>query len=128
MTVTPDTPDPYSPPSGTGFLEAAESRLMDLAEDTRSGLVKSMDGLVMAAHRIAADIDSMAGPQVGDLARSAADLVANAQRSIADKPLADLLQDGQDLIRRQPAIAIGLAVAGGYVLARLARSSRSHDA
>ena len=123
MSAEPDITILNTSKPAAGFLDAAEARLMDLAEDTRSGLIKSMDGLVLAAHRIAADIDSMAGPQVGDLARSAADFVASAQRSLAEKPLAEILEDGQELIRRQPAIAIGVAVASGFLLARLARSA-----
>jgi hypothetical protein len=107
----------------TGFFDSAEARLMDMAEDTKAGLVKSMDGLVLAAHRIAADIESVAGSSVGDLARSAADLLGAIQSGLDAKPLAELLEDGQDLIRRQPALAIGVAVASGFVLARIAKSS-----
>jgi len=107
----------------TGFFDSAEARLLDMAEDTKAGLVRSMDGLVLAAHRIAADIDSVAGAQIGDLARSAADLVGSIQSSLDAKPLAELLEDGQDLIRRQPVLAVGLAVAGGFLLARLAKTA-----
>ena len=108
-----------------GFLGAAEARIMDFAEDAKFGLVKSMDSLVLAAHRFAAEIDTMAGREAGDFARSAADVVANLQRGLADKPVSELLEDGQDMIRRQPALAIGLAVAGGFLIARLARGSGS---
>ena len=130
--LSPDTPD-FTPDlditeidtvaPATGFLEAAEARLLDMAEDAKIGLVRSMDRLVMAAHRLAADIESMAGPQVGDLARSAAEFVTGVQTSLTEKPISELLEDGQDLIRRQPVIAIGVAVASGYLLARLARNS-----
>lgn len=124
-------PDPIAPDVTTldtrlpahGFFETAESRMMDFAEDAKTGLVKSMDSLVLAAHRFAAEIDTMAGPQVGDFARSAADVVASFQRSLAEKPVSELLEDGQDMIRRQPALALGLAVASGFLIARLARGS-----
>lgn len=123
----PDTPDITEIDTvmpGSGFLDTAQARLLDMAEDAKSGIVRSMDGLVMAAHRLAADIDSMAGPQVGDLARQAAELVTGLQKSLTEKPVGELLEDGQDLIRRQPVIAISLAVASGYLLARLATRTK----
>ncbi|WP_439532708.1 hypothetical protein [Polymorphobacter sp.] len=105
-----------------GFFDAAESRLLDIATDTKTGLVRSMDGLVIAAHRIAADIDTLAGPSVGDLARSAADVLGNIQRGLDEKSLNELIDEGQDLIRRQPVLALGVAVVSGYAIARLART------
>lgn len=128
MTTEPEitTIDTMKPASG--FLGAAESRIMDFAEDAKYGLVKSMDSLVLAAHRFAAEIDTMAGPQVGDFARSAADVVSSLQRGLAAKQVSELLEDGQDLIRRQPVLAIGIAVASGFLIARLARSGGNDDA
>jgi hypothetical protein len=124
-TPTPQDPDLPTkvPHPKTGLFNAAEDRLLAMAEDTKSGLVRSMDGLVLSVHRLAAEIDSVAGAPFGDFARSAADLLGAVQRGLDDKPLAELLDDGQNFIRQRPALTIGVAVASGFLLARLARGT-----
>jgi hypothetical protein len=124
-TPTPAGPDHSSEERApkTGLFDAAEGRLLAMAEDTKSGLVRSMDGLVLSAHRLAAEIDSVAGAPLGDFARSAADLLGALQRGLEDKPLAELLDDGQNFIRQRPALTLGVAVASGFLLARLAKGN-----
>lgn len=104
-------------------MSDAERRLLAVAEDAKAEIVKSMNGIVLQAHSLAANIDSMAGAPAGDLARQAADLLGAVQRGLDEKKVAELLSDGQDLIRRQPAIALGVAVASGFLLARMMRPS-----
>ncbi len=104
-----------------------ESRLLDFAEDAKIEIIKSMNGIVVQAHSWAANIDSVAGRPVGDLAHQAADLLGAIQRGLEDKQVSELIADGQDLVRRQPAIALGVAVAGGFLLARLIRPSQKPE-
>ncbi|GGI88536.1 hypothetical protein GCM10007973_26110 [Polymorphobacter multimanifer] len=111
------------PQSGT-ILSGAENRIYDFAEDAKVEIAKSMNGLVVSAHNWAANLDSMAGAPVGDLARQAADLLGSIQRGLEEKPVSELVADGEALIRRQPGIALGVAVAGGFLLARMVRSGK----
>lgn len=104
-------------------VSTAESRILAVAEDAKAEIVKSMNGLVLQAHSLAANIDSMAGAPVGDLARQAADLLGAVQRGLDEKNVAELVADGQDLIRRQPTVALSVAVASGFLLARMMRPS-----
>jgi ElaB/YqjD/DUF883 family membrane-anchored ribosome-binding protein len=130
MTDMPARPKPLATPisqsvqdTSGSFMSNAESRILSVAEDAKAEIVKSMNGLVLQAHSLAANIDSMAGAPAGDLARQAADLLGAVQRGLDEKNVAELVADGQDLIRRQPAIALGVAVASGFLLARLMRPS-----
>lgn len=131
MTEMPTRPAPISKSvqgkSGS-FVSNAESRILAVAEDAKAEIVKSMNGLVLQAHNLAANIDSMAGAPAGDLARQAADLLGAVQRGLDEKKVAELVADGQDLIRRQPTIALGVAVASGFLLARMMRPSNPDDA
>lgn len=128
MTEYSSRPTPINPPArersapqSSGFMSDAESRILAVAEDAKSEIVKSMNGIVLQAHSLAANIDSMAGAPVGDFARQAADLLGAVQRGLDEKAVAELLADGQALIRRQPAVALGVAVASGFLLARMLR-------
>ncbi len=114
------------PQSGT-ILSGAENRIYDFAEDAKVEIAKSMNGLVVSAHSWAANLDSVAGAPMGDLARQAADLLGSIQRGLEEKPVSELVSDGQDLIRRQPGIALGVAVASGFLLARIVRSGSAAE-
>ena len=71
----------------------------------------------------AGQVDDKIGPQYGDYARKAADAVSGAAESLQSKSLEELVEDAKTAVRNSPAIAIGVAAALGFVVARLARSS-----
>ncbi len=98
-------------------------RISEFAEDAKNELAKSMNGLVLAAHEIAANIDSVAGNPAGELARGAAGLLDSFQRSLENHSVAEILEEGEALVRRNPAASLGIAVASGFVIARLLRGS-----
>jgi hypothetical protein len=49
-------------------------------------------------------------------------VISDLQQTLRDKPVAELLEDGRDVVRRQPGIAIGAAVAAGFIAARILKS------
>jgi hypothetical protein len=106
----------------SGLFANAESRLLDFAEDGKAELVKGFDGLLAMIQELAANIDSVGGGAYAEYAHKAADLVGGLQDTLRDKPVAELLDDGRDVIRRQPGIAIGVAVAAGFIAARLVKA------
>jgi ElaB/YqjD/DUF883 family membrane-anchored ribosome-binding protein len=106
-----------------GLFGAIESRLIDLAEDGKRELLRSFDGVVLGAHELAANIDSVAGAQVGAFVRDAATMLENLQTQLRDKPVDALLDDGRDFIRQSPRLAIGVAIAAGFITARLAKAA-----
>lgn len=102
-----------------GLFGVAQSRLLELADDGKSELVRGFDGLVTLANELAARIDSTAGGSFGDYAWQAANLLGDIQKGLRDKPVEDLLDDGRSLIRQSPAIAVGASVIAGFLVARL---------
>lgn len=105
-----------------GLYGFAESRLMDLAEDGKSELVRNVDGLVAMVQELAAKVDSAGGGMIGGYAHQAADMLADLQATLRDKPVTELLEDGRDLIRRSPGLAVGVAVVAGFAAARLVKA------
>lgn len=104
------------------LIGMAESRLLDLAEDGKAELVKSFDGLVAMVHEIAANVESSGGSAVAGYARQAAHLLGDFQAGLRDRPVDELLEDGRELIRRSPGVAIGVALVAGFIAARLFKS------
>ena len=69
----------------------------------------------------AAVIDEKVGVQYGNYARSAGATIQDAAVRLDEKTLEDLGADARDFVREKPALAVGMAVAAGYALARLFR-------
>ena len=105
-----------------GLFAFAEKRLLALAEDGKSELVHSLDGLVSLAQDLATQVESTGAGAFGGYARQLAGLVDELQTTLRDRPVGDLLNDGRALIRRSPAVAVGVALAAGFVAARLFKS------
>lgn len=108
-----------------GIYGFAETKLMSLAEDGKSELVRNFDGLVAMVQELAAKVESAGGGIAGDYAHQAADMLSELQATLRDKPVAELLDDGRDLIRRSPGLAIGVAVIAGFAAARLVKAGQA---
>jgi hypothetical protein len=120
--MTPDIEIVRAGGKSSGLFANAESRLLDFAEDGKAELVKGFDGLLAMVQELAANVDSVGGGAFADYAHKAADLISDLQDTLRDKPVAELLDDGRDIIRREPAIAIGVAVAAGFIAARILKA------
>ena len=70
----------------------------------------------------AGQVDEKLGAQYGEYARQAAGFVSNFSESIKNKEVDDLIDDARGYIRQSPGVAIGIAAALGFVLARVAQS------
>lgn len=108
----------------SGMMGAAQSRLLDMAEEGKSELAKGLDGIVTLANEIAARIEGAGAGPVATYARQAAGAIRNLQHGINDRAVEDLLNDGRELVRRHPQAAVGVAVVAGFVVARLLKSSQ----
>jgi hypothetical protein len=105
------------------LMGSAQSRLLDLAEDGKTELAKGFDGLIAIANELAARVDSAGVGPLAGYAWQAAGLLKDIQQGLRDRPVEDILDDGRALIRREPALAVGVAVAAGFIAARLFKSS-----
>ena len=103
--------------------DTAANRLRDVADDGKSHVVSTIAGLVQAAREFAERLDGGAGGPVASYAHQAADALGDWQQTIETKSVEDLMAEGRELVRRSPGVALGVAVATGFVLARLVKAT-----
>ncbi len=120
---TPDDDDAEPMPAPRrGLMGIVEDRLLGLAEAGKAELVGSLAGLVDLVHELAGHAETTAGGTLGGYPRQAADRIAALQAHLRDRPVIELLDDGRDLVRRSPGIALAAALAAGFVAARIAKA------
>ena len=100
----------------------ATDRARNAAETGKQKAVGAIDGLAQAA-RDTADRLGEQNPQAADYARKAADAIGSFSRSLEQKSIDDLVDDARQLVRRSPGVAVGAAVAVGFILARFLKAT-----
>jgi hypothetical protein len=106
-----------------GMMHDVQARLLDLAEDGKNELAKTFDGLLDVVNELAARVESTGVAPLAGVAWQAAGLLADIQKGLRDRPVDELLDDGRALIRREPALAMGVAMAAGFLAMRLFKAS-----
>lgn len=91
----------------------------DTGKERAGGALDQFSTLLADA---AGQVDERLGAQYGDYARQAAGAVSGLSDSIKTKNVDELLDDARGYVRKSPAVAIGVAAALGFVLARLVQS------
>lgn len=106
-----------------GLLLFARERLTSMVEDARDSLVSQVRGLKGLADLVTDNLPQGAAPVaavVGDAANSI-DAIADA---LASKSVDELVDDGRALVRAQPAVAIGVAIAVGFLAGRFLKAAQ----
>lgn len=88
------------------------------------GKKKASDGIRGLSRMVddnAALIDEKVGVNYGNYARSAAQSMNDVAGRLDEKSLEELQNDAREFIREKPALAVGMAAAAGYMIARLFR-------
>ncbi|OYU14612.1 MAG: hypothetical protein CFE37_09755 [Alphaproteobacteria bacterium PA4] len=105
-----------------GLMGIAETRLMGLAEDGKAEIVRNFADLVGLVQDIAREADNFGIAPIAGSIRKASHVLEDWHDALRDKPVGELLDDGRDLIRARPEIAIGVATLAGFLAARLLKS------
>ena len=100
----------------------ASEKAWSFADQGKARAGDALQNLARMVGDAAAQVDEKVGPQYGDYARKAADAVTGAAEGLQNKSVDELVEDAKSAVRNSPAIAIGIAAALGFVIARLARS------
>ncbi|MBV1917902.1 MAG: apolipoprotein A1/A4/E family protein [Sphingomonadaceae bacterium] len=99
----------------------AKDKAYEYADQGKAKASEAISGLGKKVEENAAVIDETVGVQYGNYARSAASTIQDAATKLDDKSLEELGDDAKEFVREKPALAVGLAAAAGYMLARLFR-------
>jgi ElaB/YqjD/DUF883 family membrane-anchored ribosome-binding protein len=107
----------------TDLRTQATDKLRSFADEGKNQVSNSLDGLVTAAREIADKLQGGAYGPLAGYATTAADRLEDWTRTVRDKSVEELIDEGRELVRRAPTAAIGVAVAAGFVLSRFAKAS-----
>lgn len=103
--------------------DEAKLRATELANEGKARASDAICGLGKIVEDNAATIDEKLGVKYGDYARTAAKSMQDTGTMIGEKDLNELGEDVKEFVRQSPGVAIGIAAAGGFLLARLFRKS-----
>ena len=99
----------------------AASAARNAANEGKDRASEALTSISKAVEGAANLVEEQVGPTYGKYARQAADQVAGIAESLQSKDSDDLVEDTRTFVRKQPMIAIGAAVAIGFVLIRLVK-------
>lgn len=105
----------------------AKERATELAVDGKAKASDALSSLGKIVSDNAGTIDEKLGAKYGDYARTAARSMQETAAKIEAKDLGELGQDAKEMVRKSPAVAVGLAAVAGFLIARLFKSGNSKD-
>lgn len=126
---TPDEAKP-APASATQALKDNGQKLVGQATDKarafadqgKAAGADKIDQFAQMLSDAAAQVDEKLGGQYGQYARDAADRVSSLSSTIRNKDVDEFAEDVRNFVRASPAVAIGIAAAVGFALARVVQS------
>lgn len=105
-----------------GLADFARGRLMAMVEDARDSLVGQVRGLKSLADLLTDNLPEGAAP-VSRLVGEASGTIDAIADALAEKSVEELVDDGRALVRAQPAAAVGLAIAIGFLAGRMLKAA-----
>ncbi|WP_428681237.1 hypothetical protein [Sphingopyxis sp.] len=105
----------------------ASTKAREAATKGKDKAAEAVGSLAKLLEDGAGTVDSKFGKQYGDYARSAASTVAGLASTLDKKDLDELAASTRDMVKKNPAIAVGAATVLGFVLARLLKGGSSSD-
>lgn len=109
-----------------GLKGQAGEKARDMAGQGKDKATSALDDAAKFLHETARTIEEKVGPQYGGYVHSAAERVEGFTGTIRDKDVEELLEQGRELVRKSPGVAIGVAASLGFVLARLIKSGMDY--
>lgn len=104
------------------FAKQAADKARDYLDEGKTRAGGALDEVSRLMEDAAGTVDDKLGEQYGQYARSAAQTISGLSESLKAKELEDILADAQTFVRKSPAVAIGIAAALGFVVARLVKA------
>ena len=109
--------------AATTLKNQASTKARDAATKGKDKAAEAVGSLAKLLEDSAGTVDSKFGKQYGDYARSAASTVAGLATTLDKKDLDELAASTRDMVKKNPAIAVGAATVIGFVLARMLKGN-----
>lgn len=113
---------PENTKSGGTAGGATGDRIRAFADDGKARAAGALEGVAKMIDDAAVQVDEKLGGQFGGYARQASGVVTKFSDALRDKDVDELVDDVRTFVQKSPAVAIGVAAAAGFVLARVFRS------
>ena len=101
----------------------AKDRAADLAVDGKAKASDAISTLGKLVGDNATTIDEKLGTRYGDYARTAARTMQESAAKLDSKDINELGDDAKEFVRKSPGLAVGIAAAVGFLIARLFKGS-----
>lgn len=102
-----------------GFGQQAGDKAREFAETGKERVGGLLDQLAQMLTDAAGQVDDTIGAQYGDYARTAASSIQGAAQSVRDKNVDEFADDVRGYVSKSPGVALGVAAALGFGLARM---------
>ncbi|HEX2725947.1 MAG TPA: hypothetical protein VHN20_09030 [Beijerinckiaceae bacterium] len=106
---------------GRHFLGAAKAQALTLAEQRKNDMAQTVSGLANSVRESGRAFEDR--PQIRSLVDGAAQGLEQVADSIQNRSVADLVNDIEAMVRRQPVLVAAATLAAGFLVARFVRSS-----
>jgi len=106
----------------SSLKDQATARARGAATEGKARAAVALDNVARMIGDAAGTVDDKVGAQYGDYTRRAADAVSGFSDTLKGKDVDELVRDATDFVKKSPAVAIGAAVAIGFVLTRLIKA------
>lgn len=108
--------------NAANFAKQAADKARGIAADGKERATDALDEVSRLMGNAASTVDEKLGAEYGKYARTAADGIAGFAENLRAKEIDDLMSDMQGFVRKSPVVAIGVAAALGFVVARLVKA------
>lgn len=101
----------------------AKVKAGEFANEGKARTSQAIAGLSKMIDENAHLIDEKVGAKYGDYARSASKSMQDAAARLEEKSFDELGEDAKEFVRKSPGLAVGMAVAAGYLIGRMFKKS-----
>ena len=109
----------------TSLRDQATGKARDYAREGKDKAIGTLNEVARAMEEASASVDERLGEDYGEYARMAASAVSSFASKIEAKDVDELIKDAESMVRKSPAVAIGVAAVAGFAIARLIKSGLS---
>lgn len=114
--------------SAQSIKEQAGDKVREMAEEGKQRATSALEDFSKVVSDAADSIDERLGAEYGGYAHRAAEAVSGFADTLRNKEVDELYDDARNVVRKSPAVAIGIAAAVGFALVRLIKSGTGQSA
>ena len=100
----------------------ATDQIFAFAAQGKDRATEALDGAAKLIGDAAGQVEEKLGGSAGAYARQAAETVSGFATTLRSKEIEDLIVDTRGFVKRSPALALGVAAAAGFLVARVIKA------